>query len=156
MKTINLTKGYVALVDDDDYERLSMLKWSATVKKTNIYASVYVAGKNKRMHRIIMNAPPELQVDHIDGNGLNNQKSNLRLCTNSQNSMNKGKRNENTSSKYKGVYYVKAAKSYRAEIQKDGKKKVLYGFKTQEEAALAYNKAAIELHGEFARLNVIF
>lgn len=158
MKTINLTKGYVALVDDDDFERLSQYKWMAHEKKTNTYArrNKSVNGKVKTiiMHRFIMGAPDDMQIDHIDGNGLNNQKSNLRICTIDENLRNKGKI-EGTLYKYKGLSWCKTKNRYKASINFNGKKISLGRFKTQEEAALAYNKAAIELHGEFARLNVI-
>lgn len=156
MKTINLTKGYVALVDDDDFERLMERKWQTTIKKNGkLYASASYGGKNKRMHRVILDPPPEFQVDHIDGNGLNNQKSNLRLCTNAENSMNRKKRTD-TLSKYKGVFRLKGRDTYRVEIYKDGKKHIIGHFKDEDEGALAYNEAAKKMFGDFARPNVIF
>ena len=157
MKEIKLTQGKVALVDDEDYEYLNQWKWCVTRDhKDNLYAkrSTYINKKkgSLSMHRLIMNTPEEKQVDHIDHNGLNNQKSNLRNCTHTQNCWNKipcGK------SKYlgvtiynqKGKYYIKSA------IRIDKKSIHIGQFKTEEEAALAYDNKAKEIFGEFANLN---
>ena len=105
------------------------------------------------MHALIMQSEKGQQIDHQDGNGLNNQKSNLRFCTQSQNSAN---REANGISKYLGVDCDnRCDKKWRARINVNYKRKCLGYFKTQEEAALEYNKAAIQYHGEFAKLNII-
>ena len=104
------------------------------------------------MHRVINDTPKILGTDHIDGNPLNNQKSNLRNATKSQNGMNR-KSNRNSSSKYKGISWNKQNKKWRGEIQKNKKRYGLGYFKSEIEAARAYNKKALELFGEYARLN---
>lgn len=156
-----------ALVDDEDYERLSKLRWNCSVSEhrnkegdvtsEHQYAVARILTSRKpyvrkfvRMHRMIMNAPEGLVVDHIDRNGLNNQKENLRLCTRQQNNCNSKKRWNNQSG-YKGVH--KACKGYwEAAISVNGKI-ITAQFKSAREAALAYDKMAIEHYGEFALLN---
>lgn len=89
MKEIILTKGYVAQVDDEDYELLNRYKWYAKVNSTIYYAARGCGNpNNKLMHRMIMNPPNDMVVDHLDGNGLNNQRYNLKVCTQSQNCRN--------------------------------------------------------------------
>lgn len=109
MKKIPLTKGQVALVDDEDYEMVSRYKWYTQDINKTLYAQrmIVTKGTGKRvtmfMHRLIMNTPQGMDTDHIDRNGLNNQKSNLRICTRTQNLLNRGMLKSNTSG-YKGVY----------------------------------------------------
>ena len=152
MREIQLTKGKVAFVDDDDFENLSQYKWNATKGKASWYAS---RGKshqgNIKMHRMIMDAPAELQVDHRDGNGLNNQKSNLRLATNGQNKQN-ARLQRNSTSGYKGVHQ-RANGRWQAQISHDNNYHYLGLFDTPVEAARAYDAKAKELLGEFARFN---
>jgi len=155
MKTIPLTQDKVALVDDEDYCKVIKLKWFAQKgSNNNFYAINRGDGSHSTrrfiaMHRFIMDAPANLQVDHIDHNGLNNQKSNLRICTCQQNQTNKtafGK------SKYRGVFFDEGR--IRCAIKINGKYKYLKGsFKTEEEAAHAYDVLAKIHHGEFANLN---
>lgn len=159
MKEIKLNKQgknkgkYVALVDDEDFESLNHWRWCAAKNGNTFYAlrTISVDGKQKciPMHCAIMNGKG---VDHIDHDGLNNQRSNLRFCTVSQNMMNKRKR-ENTSSIYKGVYFHKGAKKWRAHIRINGKRIQLGYFVLEVEAAKAYNDKAIALFCEFANLN---
>lgn len=155
MKLIPLTQGKFAQVDDEDYDYLMQWKWYAIPKRRTTYArsSETLKSPSIRMHRLIMKPPPELQVDHIDGNGLNNQKSNLRWATHSQNQFNRKSRMG--SSRYKGVYFHRIAKKWVAMISENAKRKWIGTFETEEAAAEAYNRAAIKYHGEFARLNVI-
>lgn len=149
MKEIKLTKGFVAQVDDEDYEYLNQWKWYIYIDRSYRYAirRDYKSGKRIRMHRIIINAPDNMLVDHIDHNGLNNQRCNIRLCTNTQNQWNmKGRRNG-----YKGVSVEKYC--FRASIKYKGKTIHLGSFKTEIEAARAYDAKAKELFGDFAYLN---
>ncbi len=167
MKEIHLTQGKIALVDDDNYDFLMQWKWFARKHRNTYYATRYngrLNGKqrpNIQMHREILNATQGVQVDHEDHNGLNNQKYNIRLCTNSQNQQNKTSWGK---SRFKGVCVSfvrgkndkqKKYKTITAYINIDKKRKGLGSFATEELAAIAYNNAAKELFGEFANLNVI-
>ena len=153
MKEIQLTKGQVVLVDDEDFEYLNQYKWYADKGSSTFYAKrdVWVNRKRTRilMHCEILNGKG---IDHIDHNGLNNQKNNLRFCTNSENSMNRRKQ-ENCTSVYKGVYFSNPAKKWRADIMFNYKHIFLGHFVSEVEAAKAYNAKAKELFREFANLN---
>lgn len=156
MKEIKLTRGYVALVDDEDYDWLMEYPWHIHIdKKSNkrTYGLYAISGRgSKRMHRLIMNTPAGMDVDHIDHNPLNNQKYNLRNCLRWQNRMNTSPWG---SSKYLGVnIYEKDGHDYiRAKITVRGKCIFLGQYKTEEEAAHVYDKAAKQYFGEFANLN---
>jgi hypothetical protein len=158
MKQIQLTKGQVTLVDDGDYAWLSQWKWHCLEVESGKQYAARKEGKNRHtilMHRQIVNAPANIQVDHRDTNGLHNFRTNLRLATALQNRQNRDKTRANRSG-YKGVRRNRAAKhveSWMAEIGMSGKRIYLGCFKTPEEAALAYDKAAVKFYGEFARLN---
>jgi len=157
MKEIELSQGKVAMVDDEDYDLLSKMNWVAHKERNSWYAWGYekVAIRNykrPKMHRVIMNAPDGVAVDHIDGNGLNNQKSNLRFCTNQENLRNSTKR-KGCSSKFKGVSYHKQNDRWRATITIDKRQISLGCYGCEIDAALAYNRKAAELFGEFANLN---
>lgn len=149
-KRIPLSKGKFAIVDDEDFERVNQFKWGLLQGR---YAQRNASAKNPygRMHRFILQAPPELNVDHINGNGLDNRKCNLRLCTQAQNVQNSKMPKTNVSG-FKGVSQVKSG-NWRAQISVDNTSKALGTFKTKEEAARAYDRAALEYYGEFARLN---
>lgn len=161
MREVPLTKGYVALVDDEDYAMVMQHKWYASQKGDTVYAErtdwdkVAKRYRHLSMHRLILNPPKGLKVDHKDRNGLNNQRFNLRLCNKAQNCMNARKPDHGLSSKYKGVVLFKRQGTYRAYIKKDQKQYHLGYFGTPEEAALAYNAKAVELFGEYARLNKV-
>lgn len=153
-KLIKLNQGKFAIVDIDDYEWLSQYKWYVKRNKRNIYASTHVKdrhGKYKTvgMHRLIMNNPKGLDIDHKNTNGLDNRKSNLRACTRSQNSANR-RLSLVTNIKLKGVTLRKSGR-YRSRIAKEGKIINLGTYETPEEAHEAYKNAAIEKFGEFAR-----
>ncbi|ARO21566.1 hypothetical protein B2J90_29600 (plasmid) [Bacillus tropicus] len=151
MKEIRLTKGKIALVDDEDYETLMQTSWCY---QSPGYAARRRNKRNELMHRVIMKAKKGEQVDHIDMNRLNNQKENLRIVNNSQNGMNKLVQNNSTSG-YKGVSWRKERKKWEAYVNKDNKRYRLGYFESKNEAAEAYNKKAIELHGKYATLNEI-
>ena len=156
MKKIPLTQGKAALVDDADYEWLNQWKWCA-VKMCHFYYAVRHAKQDNArvlyMHREIMSAPKGLDIDHIDHDGLNNQKINMRLCTRQQNCANKRKRDFTTSSKYKGVCYIRKNGLWLANISYNNKTMSLGHHAAEEDAARAYDKKAVELFGEFASTN---
>jgi hypothetical protein len=151
MKTVPLTKGYVALVDDEDYERvLAAGPWHAMLS----HGKVYGLHKNRQshylMHRFILGlTDPKLQGDHKDGDGLNNQKYNLRIATHAQNQHNKTKPINNTSG-VTGVSWHKRSQRWRVDITVNNKSRTIGTFKSFEEAVEARKDAAIKLHKEFA------
>jgi HNH endonuclease len=155
MKQIPLTRGYVALVDDDDFKFVSQFSWHVYIGKSGIYAMAWTRRVNGvrlkvRMHKAILPFP---EIDHRDGDGLNNQKHNLRACTRQQNIQNT-KARSGTLSPYKGVILERKNGKWRASIMPaNGIRISLGAYFTQEEAARAYDTAAKEHFGEFARLN---
>jgi len=157
MREILLTQDKVALVDDEDYEKLNQYKWHADKDKTTFYArrTTYCDGKqiNVKMHRFIMNVSRGIEVDHRDFDGLNNQKYNLRTATRFNNNCNKKKYGKGSTSQYKGVGYYPRYKKWLARIGLNGKRKCLGYFDDEIEAAKAYDRAAIIHFGEFAFLN---
>jgi len=149
-----LGSGKFTLVDDEDYKELNNHKWFLS---RNGYAccNMWINGKRKSvlMNRMIMGNPIDKYVDHKDTDKLNNQRSNLRICNNSQNQANR-KIQKNNPSGYKGVTR-KTKKMWAATIRKDNKNYHLGYFPEKIDAAKAYNEAAIKYFGEFARLNEI-
>lgn len=153
-KLIPLTQGKFAIVDAEDFEWLSQLGWYYN----NGYAVRVpyidgIRGKTTYMHREIMGTPKGRDTDHINSDSLDNRRSNLRIVTTSQNMMNQ--RKTRGTSKYKGVCWYRAGNKWMAYINLNGKRKYLGFFHTEDDAANAYNLAAMALHGEYARLNVI-
>ncbi len=158
-KEIELTKGYVALVDDKDCGEISKYKWFANSQRNKHYAARMVSQPNTRSMRVlmareIMDAPDDMVVDHINGNTMDNRRCNLRLCTSKENSQNKHAVWGQVA--YKGVYYIKQNKRYVAHCNKDGAQAYMGSFDTPEEAALVYNDFAREVFGEFAKLNEVY
>lgn len=157
MKYIILNDNEKVKVDDSDYEYLSSFSWCFMKNK---WSGGYVTRKDNRktvyMHRMIMNAKKGEQVDHINHDGLDNRRSNLRIVTQHQNNGNLRKSSHNTSG-YKGVSFYKRVKEkpWSAYITNNRKKQHLGYFKTIQEAAIAYNQAAIKQWGNFALLNEI-
>jgi hypothetical protein len=159
MKEIKLTQGKFALVDDEDFEFLNKNKWHVASRSVSRCKTINKREVKQSMHRLIMNAPSDKEVDHINHNFLDNRKSNLRLCTRSQNMGNirKSKTRPSTSI-YKGVFYnngikVHKYRKWQAQIMAEGKRFVLGTFLTEVKAAKAYNIKAKELFGEFALVN---
>jgi hypothetical protein len=151
-KLIPLTQGKFAIVDAGDYEKLNQYKWYANKAGQTYYAMRRKGRKQIRMHRQILNAPRHLVCDHINHDGLDNRKRNLRLCTQGQNCRNKSAR-KGCSSKYIGVSFDKQTQSFSVSICVNFKKIWLGRFKSEIEAAKARDRKAIEVHGEFACLN---
>jgi hypothetical protein len=150
-REIKLTQGKVALVDDEDYELVSKYKWHAH----RTWSGHWYAKTNSgalTMHRLIMRPQVDEEIDHIDGNGLNNQRANLRVCQSWQNKGNSEK-SPGKSSKYKGVCWDKSRNKWIVHIHRENKQFFLGRFDDEREAAQAYDRAAKEHFGEFARTN---
>lgn len=150
-KKILLTQNKFAVVDDDDFEYLSQFNWDTKKSRGTFYARRFLSGKRIMMHNEIMKPTSGMFVDHIDGNGQNNQKSNLRICTFAQNNRNASKRKDNTSG-FKGVSKAKNGKWY-AQVRINGKHVLSKLFDSPIDAAHAYDEAAKQYFGEFARTN---
>lgn len=160
MKEVPLSRGLVALVDDEDYGLVSQIKWHAAKggRGGRWYATACLGRaqakeygrRHLRMHRLILGYP-DAMIDHRDRNGLNNQRSNLRIATNQQNQANKytwrGK------SRFKGVSWHRRSGRWQVFIQVDGKNKHLGDFRNPIQAAFAYDDAAVNVFGEYACLN---
>jgi hypothetical protein len=165
MKEITLTKGYIALVDEEDFDELSKFKWHVKIGRHTFYARrSTLINENRPTSSILMArqvlrmVDPTCFIDHIDHNGLNNQKSNLRICTHQQNMANNSSR-KNSSSKYIGVYFEswsKRKKKWRANISVNKKHINIGLFFTEEEAAIARDKFVIKNGLDFYRLNILY
>lgn len=152
MMRIPLTKGKFAKVSDEDYTFLMNWKWYHVRMKDKEYAYRKEKGRSVPMHRELLKAQKGKVVDHINHNGLDNRRENLRVCTYSQNLMNM--RKTRGSSKYKGVSFHKRAKKWMAYIKKGDRKHIGY-FDDEISAAKAYNEEARRIFGRFALLNNI-
>ena len=173
MRYIPLTKGYFAIVDDEDFAILSTNKWCVSVVSRGKHALIYAVRRPKAstkltlMHRVITNAPEGMETDHADGNGLNNIRKNLRVCTRTQNSQNSVPQHGlNRTSHYIGVCLTfphrerhrrsgSLRTAWRAQLISNGRIVFCKEFRTEIEAARAYNQAAKKHHGEFAWLNQV-
>lgn len=159
MRGIPLTPFGVALVDDEDYERLlGYGRWHRARRGKHIYAVCTSSKKKGRerqyMHRVVMRAAPGQRIDHRDQDGLNNQRANLREASHAENLRNRGLQANNTTG-FTGVQFHRQSGLWHARIKVAGRNISLRYHKTAEDAARAYNAAAILHHGEFACLNII-
>lgn len=154
MREIVLAGGLIARIDDSDFDLADRYSWCACRSGKIIYAATKIRRDGRRrnafLHRLLLNARADMVVDHVDGDGLNNCRSNLRLATRSQNRANT--RIRRGGARFKGVYPYGAGR-YAANITFRGKTRFLGSFDTAEEAARAFDAAAKEIHGEFAGLN---
>lgn len=158
MREIPLTQGYVAFVDDDEYERVAQFVWAVTVRTNTCYAlSNMGQGRGFSrvfLHRFIMNPPVDMQVDHINRNGLWCLKDNMRITDKRGNGRNIIQPQTEEGSGYRGVTKHFYSERWIARIRDDtGRKLHLGSFETPEQAAVAYDEAALRIHGEFAVLN---
>lgn len=149
---IPLTQGFFALVDGEDYEWLSQWKWHILKGRSTIYAVRKSYARKIYMHRQILKAKAEEEVDHQSHYGLDNRKQNIRLCTNAQNQYNQ-RPQKGKSSQFKGVFWHKVNGNWMALIKYNGKSKYLGHYNNETDAAKAYDKAAKNLFGEFAHTN---
>ena len=139
-------------LDAADYAAVSIYCWSLAQKRDKCYAIARVNGRRVYLHRLIMGSPRGRIVDHEDGDGLNCQRHNLRVCTRSQN-MGNARKHRDRKGQYKGVHFDKTEQRYIAQICCKRKRYKLGRFETDIEAARAYDKKAIELFGDFALVN---
>ena len=161
MKRVPIFKNSFALVDDEDFEKVGHLKWHEFKSKnrSKIYAKrnfrVNGVSKSELMHRVILGiTDPKILIDHKNGDGLDNQKHNIRVCTNAQNTRNRDKIKTNVSG-YKGVSYNKKLSCWECKIGVDNKTVNLGLYRTAVEAAIAYNEGATKYHRQYARPNDI-
>ena len=151
---VPLTKGYVAVIDAADVGLVEGFNWCALLTRGKVYAARADCSGPKqrtvRLHRVIMSAPPGLEVDHIDGDSLNNRRANLRIVTHAENSRNQ-RISPKSKSGVKGVCHNKATGKWQAQIKLHGKKYHLGHFTDIKEAQAAYAFASKKLHGEFGR-----
>lgn len=159
-RTIQLSQSKQAIVDDDDYALVAAYKWHAVKNGQNWYAHTKVPHPQQggrvsfSMHRLILGLDfgDRREGDHVNGNGLDNRRANLRISTHSQNSKNR-KNHKPGSSRFKGVSWHVHSRKWHAQIQCDGVKHTLGYFQDETDAAKAYDVAAKELHGAHARTN---
>jgi hypothetical protein len=155
IEIIRLSKDYFTIIDSEDLPRVSKYKWhTTTVNKYNKPRAVcsFKGRKTLKLSRLIMNAPDNMVVDHINGNPLDNRKCNLRICSQRENMLNRNL-NRNNKSGYKGVSWSKRDNKWLSELQTNNKSYYLGIYKDKIEAAKAYDKKAIEFFGEYAKTN---
>lgn len=154
---VPLTKGYEAVIDAADVELVASRRWFANVSTwsgsatVRVYAAATIRNTTVSMHKLLLIDAGKMQVDHIDGDGLNNRRSNLRLVSTAQNQWNQRRHSDNTSG-VKGVHRSSRDKKWCAQIRVSNKVHSLGHFDTLEAAAAAYAEASKRLHGEFGRL----
>ena len=157
MKQFQLNQNKILLIDDEDFDKVSKYHWYFTGR----YVKGYLLHKKFKgqtrvaIHRMVLNAKQGQEIDHIDGNILNNQKGNLRFVSHSENMANRKILAKNNKSGYKGVYLHTRAKKWVAKIRKDNVNIYLGIFNDKKEAAKIYNINAKKYFGEFAKLNIL-
>jgi len=156
-RLIYLTKGRVTVVDEEDYDNLSQYKWHYSIdgypRRSGSLKDGELRHKSIFMHRVIMGESNNLEIDHINGDKLDNRKANLRFATRQQNIFNRRKWAKKTSSQYKGVFWCSKVKKWVAMIRFNYKIIFIGHYYDEVEAAKAYNKKAYELFGEYAKMN---
>lgn len=154
---ITTASGHEIMIDDEDWDIVKEYSWRIATPSNCTYAvaTPLIGNKNRNvlMHRLILSAADRM-IDHIDGNGLNNHRDNLRFCSHSQNAQN-SRKHYVASSRFKGVSWERDRGKWRVQITISGKQKRVGRFLTEKDAAAAYNKAAVKAFGEFARLNQV-
>lgn len=163
MKIISLTKRKITVIDNEDSDRVSEFSWQATRNglkgiwraRRGVYDPETQKTRTEYLHNFIMRPPEGFRVDHIDGDGLNNRRSNLRVCTTQQNNSAFRRKERGTSSKYRGVSWHKQNSRWRVQIQTAGKVYHVGCFVSEEAAARAYDAAAHKYFGEFASPNFV-
>lgn len=163
MKEIQLTQGYVAMVDDEDFERVAKHMWHANARPRADGSMLVYAQRNvpraaggrttQQLHKFLIDTKCGMQIDHVNRDPLDNRRKNLRVCKPSDNQHNQ-RPQRGRSSPYKGVYWSKESRKWRAVITLDGKQKLLGSFTLEIDAARAYDSAALRFYGEFARINI--
>ncbi len=151
MPEIQLSNGGYAIVEKDSLPMVSGYRW---YRHSGGYAAAKHNNKTILMHRLITSAPSGMEVDHINNNRLDNTVCNLRICTRSQNGCNQSIQ-KNKASKWKGVVWFNRDSLWKAQIKKNKKNYHLGYFKSEDDAAIAYNMAAISLFGEYANINKV-
>jgi len=149
---VPLTRGYKTLIDEADLERVSRYSWHANMKASGVYAAARIDNRMVGLHRFIVQAAPGFDVDHINGNRLDNRRCNLRLATRSQNLANSRPRRDKRASRFKGVTYCNDPKRVKRWVAKVASEYV-GRFLTEVEAARAYDEVARIRYGAFARTN---
>ena len=152
MKRIPLTQGKFALVDDEDYLTISRYKWCFGNNGYAIRSSYKTNSNHSLMHRMIIDTPKGMLTDHINGDKLDNRRSNLRIATKSENMMNAGMRTNNKSG-FKGVTWSKNAKKWASQIMINGRHIHFGYFDDPKDAALAHDNGARKYHLDFAKTN---
>lgn len=152
MKYIELSKEMQATVDDDMYDFLNQWSWYVSSNGYAVRNEYHPKHMTLRMHVLINNTPEGFFTDHINGNKLDNRRSNLRTCTKNENGFNRDKPSNNTSG-YKGIYWHKRDNKWRVQLRVDGKKKYIGNYSDLQDAIMARNKAALTYHGGFAKLD---
>jgi len=151
VRYIPLTKGKFAIVDAEDYERVAKHKWCVSGSGNHLYACRNDGHTVILLHRVLMNAPAGMVVDHIDGNRMNNRRNNLRVCTHRQNLHNSLPHGR--TSRFKGVWWDKRRRLWDTRVRCNGVTTHIGLFRDEVEAARAYDRKAYELFGEYAYLN---
>jgi hypothetical protein len=158
-RRIALTRGLYAIVDPEDHDRLARYKWHAMKSRYTFYAARYSRrdkdGKRKcyMMHREIMKLEGNKMCDHINGNGLDNRKANLRPASRAQNGWNRGKSRVKSRSRYKGLAWDNKDKRWEVRISVNGRRIYIGRFEDEMQAARAYDRAARIYHGRYAQVN---